>query len=109
MKAAESCGVNERTLRRWLGDHKFRAAFRSARRQTFTQAMALTQRYTPMAVNMLAKVMTDPMSPGPILGCTHLGDLIICRRCPKAWRGELQERDDGVLLVINGVPAETPY
>jgi len=53
--------------------------------------------------------MTDPMSPGPILGCTHLGDLIICRRCPKAWRGELQERDDGVLLVINGVPAETPY
>lgn len=59
-KAAEAAGVGERTVYRWLRDDKFRAAYRNARRQVFSQAIALCQRYTPVAVQVLAKVMTDP-------------------------------------------------
>ncbi|MFN7020210.1 MAG: hypothetical protein ACK4WH_02630 [Phycisphaerales bacterium] len=61
-KAAEAAGISERTLYRYLKDPDFRAAYRDARRQTFSQAIALSQRYTPIAVNVLAKVMTDPLA-----------------------------------------------
>ena len=61
-KAAEQAGIGERTLYRYLKDDKFRAAYRGARRQVFAQAISLSQRYTPVAVNVLAKVMTDPLS-----------------------------------------------
>jgi hypothetical protein len=61
-KAAEVAGVPERTLYRWLRDDKFRTAYRNARRQVFGQAIALSQKYTPIAVNVLAKVMTDPVA-----------------------------------------------
>ncbi|MCC6322741.1 MAG: hypothetical protein IT438_15035 [Phycisphaerales bacterium] len=64
-KAAKSADVSDRTLRRWLREPVFRDAFRSARRQMFAQAIALTQHYTPLAVNVLAKVMTDPLSASP--------------------------------------------
>lgn len=47
------------------GEGEESCAFRSARRQMFAQAIALTQHYTPMAVNVLAKVMTDPPSASP--------------------------------------------
>lgn len=62
-KAAEKVGVNERTLYRWLDDPKFNAAFRAARRDAFAHAIALTHRYAPMAVQALAKIMTDPSCP----------------------------------------------
>ena len=58
-KAATALGVSERTLHRWLEDETFHRAFRKARREAFAQAIAVTQRYTPMAVHTLAKVMTD--------------------------------------------------
>jgi hypothetical protein len=62
-KAADSCGVPERTLRRWLNQPEFKAAYREARRVTMEQALGLTQRYAAAAVNVLAKVMTDPATP----------------------------------------------
>jgi hypothetical protein len=58
-KAATALGVSERTLHRWLEEETFHRAFRKARREAFAQAIAVTQRYTPMAVHTLAKVMTD--------------------------------------------------
>jgi len=58
-KAAESAGVSESTVHRWLLDDTFAKAFRRARRETFGQAIALAQRYTPLAVNNLAKIMND--------------------------------------------------
>lgn len=58
-KAATALGVSERTLHRWLEDETFHRAFRKARREAFAQAIAVTQRYAPMAVHTLAKVMTD--------------------------------------------------
>ena len=55
--------VCERTVYRWLEDQHFAAAYRKARREAFSQAIALTQRYAPLAVNTLAKIMTDPAAP----------------------------------------------
>ncbi len=64
LKAALAAGVGERTLHKWLNDdEEFIAAYRQARRQTFTQAIGLTMRYTPIAVNTLAKVMVDSKAP----------------------------------------------
>ena len=58
-RAAESAGVSESTVHRWLLEETFGKAFRRARRETFGQAIALAQRYTPLAVNNLAKIMND--------------------------------------------------
>ena len=62
-KAAESLGIHLRTLQRWLAEPHFIAAYRDARRAAFSQAIALTMRYAPLAVNTLAKIMMDNNSP----------------------------------------------
>ena len=62
-KAAEACGVPERTLYNWLDDPHFDRAHRRARKLAFRQAIALSQRYAAMAVQTLAKVASDPNVP----------------------------------------------
>jgi hypothetical protein len=62
-KAASAIQVGSRTLYRWLSDPRFSRAFRRTRREAFGQAVALTQRYAVLAVNVLAKMMTDPLAP----------------------------------------------
>jgi hypothetical protein len=59
LRAAETVGVDARSIYRWLEDPTFAAAFRRTRREAFAQAMSTTQRYAGLAVNALAKVMTD--------------------------------------------------
>ena len=63
-RAATVAGVSERTLRRWLQTPAFRTAVLAARREAFGQAIGLTQRYAPVAVATLVKVMQDA-SGGP--------------------------------------------
>ncbi|MCH7792525.1 MAG: hypothetical protein IID31_09635 [Planctomycetes bacterium] len=62
-RAAASAKVGTRTIYRWLDEPDFAAAYRRARRKAFGQAIALTQRYAPLAVNTLAKVMMDESAP----------------------------------------------
>ena len=62
-KASEACGVPERTLYNWLDDPHFERAYRKARKLAFRQAISLTQRYAPMAVQTLAKISTDQSAP----------------------------------------------
>ncbi|MFO0826576.1 MAG: hypothetical protein U0572_00360 [Phycisphaerales bacterium] len=62
-KAADSQGVHLRTLQKWLTEPSFIEAYRAARRAAFSQAIALTMRYAPLAVNTLAKIMMDANSP----------------------------------------------
>lgn len=62
-KAAESIGMGERTLYRWLDDPVFSRAYRTARRQAFHHAMSMTQQYAPAAVAALVKVASDPSAP----------------------------------------------
>lgn len=58
-RAAESIGMSERTVYRWLDEPGFSRAYRKARREAFAQAISLTQRYAPAAVHTLAKIMGD--------------------------------------------------
>lgn len=62
-KAAKAAKVHEATLLRWLKLKGFGRAYRSARRDAFAQAVAMTQRYAPIAVQALAKAMTDAEVP----------------------------------------------
>jgi hypothetical protein len=62
-KAAAIAKVGDRTIYRWLSEPAFSKAYRKARREAFGQAIALTQRYAPLAVNTLAQVMTDADAP----------------------------------------------
>ena len=59
-QAAEVSGVAESTLRRWLKQESFQAAYRRARREAVGQAIARLQHVTTVAVNTLEAVMTDP-------------------------------------------------
>ncbi len=62
-RAAAVVEVGQRTLYRWLRKPEFSRAYRQARREAFGQAIALTQRYAPLAVNTLAQVMMDDSAP----------------------------------------------
>ena len=55
--------MSQRTLYRWLDRPAFSKAYHKARREAFGQAIALTQRYAPLAVNTLAQVMMDTSAP----------------------------------------------
>ncbi|HVU63061.1 MAG TPA: hypothetical protein VHC70_03735, partial [Phycisphaerales bacterium] len=59
-KAAESLGIHESTLHRWLREPPFARAYARARREVFRHAVALTQRYASHAVQILMKVAHDP-------------------------------------------------
>ncbi len=60
--AARAAGLSERTLHRYLAEPAFAEAYHAARRQSLAQAIWLTQRYAAVAVQTLAKIMTDPGS-----------------------------------------------
>jgi len=62
-RAAEAAGVGERTLHRWMTEPVFGAAYREARRLTFSQAIAVCSHYAAAAVHTLARVLSDPASP----------------------------------------------
>jgi hypothetical protein len=62
-KAAKSANIPEGTMRRWLAQGPFKRAYREARREAFSQAISLTQKYAPMAVHALAKILSDEQSP----------------------------------------------
>jgi hypothetical protein len=59
-EAATTVGVGEATLRRWLQQESFQAAYRQARREAIGQAIARLQQVTTTAVTTLEAVMTDP-------------------------------------------------
>ena len=54
--------MNERSVRRWLEEPSFKRALLAARREGFAQAISLTQKYAPVAVATLVKVMNDASS-----------------------------------------------
>jgi hypothetical protein len=58
-QAAQSIGMSQRAIYRWLDQPAFSRAYRRARREAFAQAIALTQRYAPAAVHTLARIMAD--------------------------------------------------
>jgi len=63
IKAAKKASVGQRTLYRWMREPTFARAYHAARREAFSHAIALTQRYAPLAVNTLAQVLSDKDAP----------------------------------------------
>jgi hypothetical protein len=62
-KAASLAGIGEATLRRWLQRDDFQAAYRGARREAVSQAVAHLQRVSGEAVETLRTVMNDDQKP----------------------------------------------
>ena len=61
--AARAVGIGPATLRRWLKETEFAAAYREARRDAFSQSVARLQQMSAAAVSTLGKIMVDPNSP----------------------------------------------
>ena len=61
--AAESVGIGERTLWRWLQLDDFKTAYREARSQLVSQAIALVQSGMSSAVRTLQDIMSDKDAP----------------------------------------------
>ena len=57
--AAESVGVNERTLRRWLGREDFRESYREACREALSDALHRLQGAAGGAVQTLREIARD--------------------------------------------------
>ena len=62
-QAARTVAVGVRTLHRWLAEPAFDAAYRAARRKTFSQGVARLQQMTSAAVTTIGKVLVDPSTP----------------------------------------------
>lgn len=58
-EAADSLGLNEVTLYRWMREAEFQAAYRQARREVVAQAVARLQEACSTAVSTLIDVMGD--------------------------------------------------
>jgi transposase-like protein len=59
-KAAESIGIDESTMYRWMKEPGFSKEFREARRDSFRHAIGLCNKYAPAAVQALMKILQDP-------------------------------------------------
>jgi hypothetical protein len=62
-EAASLAGIGDATLRRWLQRDDFQAAYRRARRETVSQAVAHLQRVSGEAVETLRTIMVDDQKP----------------------------------------------
>ena len=64
-RAAKSVGIDDATLWRWLQDKHFHAAYRAARRESVSQAIARLQQASTEAVNTLREIVKDKQQPAP--------------------------------------------
>ena len=70
--AAGKCGVNEKTLRRWLaGDEAFKTAYAEARQATFEAGMGRIQALTARAVDTLEDLLDAKKYPSVRLGAAR--------------------------------------
>ena len=65
-EAARSIGIGSATLWRWLQLPEFQAAYRKARRDAYSQAIARLQQGASPAVTTLLKIMVDPNAPASV-------------------------------------------
>jgi hypothetical protein len=64
-EAARSVGVTAKTLRRWMDDPEFDAAYSKARRQAYSHTVARLQQGSSAAATSLMKLMLDVATPAP--------------------------------------------
>jgi transposase-like protein len=61
--AANSAGVSERTLRRWLKQAEFTRVYQQARQESYRESLRLLRRAANAAIAVLVKVMQDVSAP----------------------------------------------
>jgi hypothetical protein len=62
-QAAETIGIGETTLWRWMQDAEFEKAFRDARRRALSQTISRLQQSTTQAVDTLTAIMVNDENP----------------------------------------------
>ena len=62
-RAAEVAGVSVRTLQRWNNDPVFHAAVLRARKEAYSQAVGVSQKFAAAAVATFVKIMGDDHAP----------------------------------------------
>jgi len=62
-EAARAVGIASSTLRRWLNQPEFDAAYREAKRQALSQTLARLQQASSAAASTLIKLTLDPSTP----------------------------------------------
>jgi hypothetical protein len=65
-EAARSIDLAPKTLRRWLQVPEFQKAYRQARRDAYSQAVARLQQGTSAAATILLKTMVGPGTPASV-------------------------------------------
>jgi hypothetical protein len=70
-QAAARCGIGEKTLRRWLAEDAFKAAYETARRATFQAAISRIPALTVRAVNTLDDLLGKTKPPAVRLGAAR--------------------------------------
>ena len=65
-KAAVAAGVTDRTVYRWMDEPAFSRVYRKARREGFSQAIGMAQKYAPHAVQTLMKMIADTATPAAV-------------------------------------------
>ena len=65
-EAARTAGIGTRTLMRWLQMPEFQKAYRQARRDAYSQAVARLQQGTSAAATTFLKTMIDPGVPASV-------------------------------------------
>jgi transposase-like protein len=65
-EAAHTVGIAPRTLLRWMKEPEFQAAYREARRNAYSQAVAKLQQGATAAATTLLKVMLDQSTPASV-------------------------------------------
>jgi hypothetical protein len=69
--AADRCGVDESTLRRWMAEERFRSELAEARRAAFQAGMDRVQALTAEAVETLAALMAPDVPAAVRLGAAR--------------------------------------
>jgi hypothetical protein len=62
-QAADAAKKSVKTIGRWLNEPEFRDELRRLQRERYHHAIGQTQQIAPVAVGVLAKVMTDQATP----------------------------------------------
>jgi transposase-like protein len=62
-EAARVAGIAPNTLRRWMKQPEFDAAYREAKREMFSQSLARLQNASPAAASTIIKLTLDPSTP----------------------------------------------
>ncbi len=65
-EAAKAVGIAPNTLLNWMKVAEFQAAYREARRASYSQAVARLQQGTSAAATTLLKTLIDPATPASV-------------------------------------------